>query len=179
MELLAEHQLQKTERPVGIPPGTDTSNPEIDPNNPPEWFLKYQQEKQRRESEVEALLGEATYREWTSFHQTAGVRHEVAVIESALEASDDPLRADQRRALVNLIAEEGRSQSADNSEAQSDSIFGTRNEHDRLPMLEDNVKQVARSNERLRQSRLATFLSASWIFTRLRSIESLRCIFGN
>jgi len=148
MELLAEHQLQWTEQPVGIPPGTDRLHPDINLNNPPEWFVKLQREKERRQAEIAALLGDAKYREWNAFYETASARQEVAQLERALEGSENPLHADQQTALIEAIADEWRKEASD-PRSESDATAS-----------EDEIEILAELNERLHQA-AARSLSAS------------------
>lgn len=151
MELLADHQLQWTERPVGIPQDTDRGNPRIDPNSPPVWLVKQRQEQQRRQAEIEALLGDAKYREWTELNRTRGARAEVSQLERAMDASGEPLTVERRQMLIKLFVEEEGRQATESLKASSSSPLGPGNEANHLTMLQANVERVARSNERLRK----------------------------
>lgn len=156
MELLAEHRVQSLERPSGIPSGDDGR---IDPLNPPGWLVNQRADEQRRQADIRGLLGEAKYAEWTTFRETAAARREVAFLERTFELSGDPLRSDQREALTKLITGEERRQVSEANKAQSTSIFGPQGGIEHVAMLEDNVKRIERSNERLRRI-AGSYLSA-------------------
>ena len=160
MKLLAQHQLEGAEQPLGIPEGTSRYDPRIDLNNPPVWFARLRAREQRQQAEVEALLGPTKHREWIEFYETKFARYEVGLLEKEVERLGDPLRADQRKALVDLITEAERRQESAYSRLSPSSPFRAGTPDDHLATLEADAERIAKSTERLRQ------LAASYLTPR-------------
>jgi hypothetical protein len=165
-QLLAEHSLQWMDESERRVIENRRAEPRVDPNTPSIAAMNAQSREQRRQAEIEGLLGADKYREWIEFDRTRSARNEVAMIAGVFEGSGEQLRADQRKALVKAVADElTRTKSADGGAARRG--FGrpavsSENTDDNLranlAVLKRNLSSIEESNERLRRA-AASFLS--------------------
>jgi hypothetical protein len=166
LALLAEHTLERVERPSGRPRDGTEFDAAADPANPPRWRVKEQLNEQRQQAEIEAAIGTEKYREWREFYESKPARYQVALLEKEVETIGEPLRPDQRRNLVNLITDEARLQPAK-------TIRGPGVPEPHLATLEAEAARIEASNERLLQL-AASYLAPKQLEFLQRSLDRKR-----
>lgn len=101
INLLAEHQLESEENPPFVQEGEF----EWTVNNEPEWVRKAQTEELRQDREIEVLLGEEKFQEWTAYKESAFARILVKQLQTMLDGTAYSLSDEQVLPLVGSIAE--------------------------------------------------------------------------
>ncbi len=119
------------------------------------------QQKNDRDKQMAALLGDAKVQEWKDYESSLGARSQVRELKTILEGSGMPLRDDQTQSLVNaLVAEQNRypaqQTSAPNNGGGSP---GTFDPTQRAAMLEQNIARLEQQNQRTHDA-LAPYLTS-------------------
>lgn len=148
VNLLAEHQLWAEENPPHVPEG----ELEWDVNNKPEWVRKMEGEQRRRDKEIAELLGEAKFRAWKDYGDSANARTLVRQLRAMLDGTSDSLREDQMPPLVKAVAEAQHRFGAESGNDASTGLERFAKYHERLreaavPYL--STEQLARFDQML------------------------------
>jgi hypothetical protein len=148
VELLAQHQLEQVEH--GTTAARDAQSDGVhDDGGASLADIQRQQREQRQAAEIETLLGTAKYQDWTNFHQTKLARYQVTLLEKSAESVGEPLRPEQRTALVGLLTDVPNDAAAANSGGGARKLETSPRQH--LAALEHEVDQVSRANRYLQQ----------------------------
>jgi hypothetical protein len=154
MTLLAEHNLRSIEGFFGPPEVPATTR--IKDQSASQ--MRRQVRQQSKEAEIQAVLGER-YADWKQFHKSIGVRREVDLLDGALAASGEPLREEQKHALIGVLMQEEQRLSTEGPEHPLSSWAKPRTE-DHMDMLRASVERVAAYNDRVRRAASAHLNSA-------------------
>ena len=145
-ELLAEQQLRRMEQdPVVM--STDGSPP--DPDRVREYHRRNEEIQRKNESEIAALLG-PKYSEWQTYQQSSWSRMQVMRLRENLAGSEEPLRTEQIKPLVEALARE-------QQQVQKNAMAETRpynqlDQASRLRLHEEWLERTAQTNERIRNA---------------------------
>jgi len=101
-DLLAEQQIRSMEHP---PAFMSTNSGKPDQAAIREQQRYYQEVQRKNEAEIRAALG-SKYSEWQDYQKSMGARSQVMRLRESLSLSDEPLRQDQLKPLVQAIARE-------------------------------------------------------------------------
>jgi len=103
LDVLAEQQLRNMEqRPVMM--GMDGTPP--DPNTLREQQLRFEEMRRKNDAELAQVLGAAKFAEWQDYQNNQWSRSQVMRLREGLALSDEPLRQDQVKPLVQAMARE-------------------------------------------------------------------------
>ncbi len=95
IDLISDQQLAMTTQSVQLPP-TNTTN----------MRERWEQLQREQQNQIVDLIGPAKAEEFRKYQETMPARGEVEMIARQLEGSDAPLKDDQRKQLIAVIAEE-------------------------------------------------------------------------
>jgi hypothetical protein len=146
VDVLAEQQLRAMEqRPVMMP---------MEGSQPDQAAIREQQrvfEENRRKNEAElaAVLG-PKYSEWQEYQQSMWSRSQVMRLRETLSGTDEPLRQDQIKPLVQAMAREQQQMQTNTARAQYPNGFSTPDAQ--MRMQEEWLERTAQSHERIRNS---------------------------
>ncbi len=144
LDLLAEHSLRNME--YARPPfGPDDSG--LDRAALREQQRIMQEQRQRNEDEIAALLG-PRYRDWQEYQQNGWSRGQVTRLRHTLALSTDPLRPEQIKPLVDAIAREQRQLGS--PAAMPGMTNGRPTPEMQARWVEDMVERTRQSHERIR-----------------------------
>lgn len=154
-DLIAEQQMRQMEnQPVfaasGGPP---------DPAQMQEYRQRAQEIQRKNDSEIAALLG-PKYAEWQSYQQNSGARMQVMQLRQALATSDEPLRPDQVKPLVDAVAQEQKRVEQDARAQMQPYAYRQMDSASRLRMQEEWLERRQQTNERIRDA-VSSLLSPS------------------
>lgn len=105
IDLLTEQAVRSMEQPRPMLSPRSAMSPD-DPSVL-EMQRAMQEQRQRNETEIAALLG-PKYRDWQEYQQNGWSRSQVTRLRHSLALTDEPLRPDQLKPLVEAIAREQR-----------------------------------------------------------------------
>lgn len=145
-DLLADQQVRRMEDAPSFIQADGSPNDQVKVR---EYQERQQQIQSKNEQEIASLLG-PNYSDWQSYQQNAWSRSTVMNLKQNLASSNEPLRADQIKPLVDAIARE-----------QQRILQPTRNQvwnpqqmdsAARVRMQEEFLERTAQSNERVRNA---------------------------
>jgi len=146
-EVLAEQQLRAMEHR----PAIANVNGTPDPAAMRDQQRYFQEVQQKNEAELKAALG-SKYDAWQEYQQSTGARWQVMQLRESLALSDEPLREDQLKPLVQAIAREQQQQQPMRGMAAR---FGSPRRFDmdeQLRMQEEHLERTKQSHERVRSA---------------------------
>lgn len=149
LDVLAEQQVRSMEqqRPFMVPP--DGSPP--DEAAIREHHRALQEIQRKNDAELAAAMG-SKYRDWQEYQQTMGARQQVMRLRETLAGSDEPIRQDQVKPLVQAMARE-QQLSQHQAPAIRRSIPGTQVSTDEtLRMQEEWLERTTQTHQRVRDS---------------------------
>jgi hypothetical protein len=149
LDVLAEQQVRSMEqqRPFLAPP--DGSPP--DEAAIREHHRALQEIQRKNEAELSAAMG-SKYRDWQQYQQTMGARQQVMRLRETLAGSNEPIRQDQIKPLVQAMARE-QQLSQQQVPAIRRSIPGTQvSTDDTLRMQEEWLERTTQTHQRVRDS---------------------------
>jgi hypothetical protein len=149
LDVLAEQQVRSMEqqRPFMVPP--DGSPP--DEAAIREHHRALQEIQRKNDAELAAAMG-SKYRDWQEYQQTMGARQQVMRLRETLAGSDEPIRQDQVKPLVQAMARE-QQLSQHQAPAIRRSIPGTQvSTDDTLRMQEEWLERTTQTHQRVRDS---------------------------
>ena len=155
-DLIAEQQMRQMENaPVfesapGVPP---------DQAKLREYQQRAEEIQRKNESEIAAMLG-SKYSEWQSYQQNSGARMQVTRLRQALATSDEPLRPDQVKPLVDAVAQQQKQVEQETRLQMQPQAFRQMDSASRIRMQEEWLERHAQSNERIRDA-VSSLLSPS------------------
>jgi len=102
LDVLAEQSIRGMEQPPPFGPmdGTQPTEAEIR-----ERQRAFEEQHRRNEQEIAAVLG-SRYSDWQEYQKNGWSRSQVTQLRQTLSSTDEPLRQDQIKPLVNAIARE-------------------------------------------------------------------------
>jgi hypothetical protein len=147
LDVLAEHQLRSMEqRPI---------MPVMDGSQPDEATIREQQRvfeetKRKNDAEIAAALG-PKYSEWQGYQQSMWSRSQVMRLRETLAGTEEPLRQDQVKPLVQALAREQQQMQTNTMRSQIPP-GGRMTQETQLRMQEEWLERTAQSHERIRNS---------------------------
>jgi hypothetical protein len=146
LDVLAEQQLRSMEqRPLMAP--MDGSPP--DQAAMSEQQRNFAEMKRRNDAELAAVLG-PKYSEWQDYQQNTWSRSQVTRLRESLAGSDEPLRQDQLKPLVQAMARE--QQQIQQSSMRARYPVGFTGPEAQMRMQEEWLERTAQSHERIRNA---------------------------
>jgi hypothetical protein len=118
----------------------------------------FEEQRKQNEAEIAALLG-PKYTEWQQYQQDGWARAQVSNLRQALALSDEPLRTEQVKQLVDVIARE-QQQLAPRAQGSSMGATGRPTAEMMARWTEERIEQTKQAHERIRLA-ASSFLSAS------------------
>lgn len=141
LDVLAEQSLRSMEERPMLPnfDGTPPTEAEIQ-----ERRRAFEEQRRKNEAEIAAVLG-PKYNEWEQYQQAGWARSQVAQLRQSLAVTDEPLRPDQVKPLVDAIAREQK-------QVLSTRMTPTTSNDPmaRVRMAEEWLERTAQSHERIR-----------------------------
>jgi hypothetical protein len=145
MDVLAEQQVRSMEqRPFFAMDGTQPDQAAIR-----EQQRVFEETRRKNEAELATALG-PKYGEWQEYQQNMWSRSQVMRLKETLAASDEPLRQDQIKPLVQALAREQQQMQMSSMRGQQ---YGTKpSPENQLRMQEEWLERTAQSHERVRNA---------------------------
>jgi hypothetical protein len=146
LDVLAEQQLRSMEQRPLMPP--------MDGSAPDQAAMREQQRyfaemKRKNDAELAAALG-PKYSEWQEYQQNTWSRSQVTRLRESLAGSDEPLRQDQLKPLVQAMARE--QQQIQMNSMRSQYPAGVAGPEAQMHMQEEWLERTAQSHERIRNA---------------------------
>jgi hypothetical protein len=146
MDVLAEQQVRSMEqRPHFGMDGTQPDQAAIR-----EQQRVFEETRRKNETELAAALG-SKYGEWQEYQQSMWSRSQVMRLKETLAGSDEPLRQDQVKPLVQALARE-QQQMQTNGMRGGQYARGPSTPENQLRMQEEWLERTAQSHERVRNA---------------------------
>ena len=145
MDVLAEQQVRSMEQRPHF--GMDGSQP--DQAAIREQQRVFEETRRKNESELASALG-SKYGEWQEYQQSMWSRSQVMRLKETLSGSDDPLRQDQIKPLVQALAREQQQMQTNSMRGQN--ANGYARPENQLRMQEEWLERTAQSHERVRNA---------------------------
>lgn len=147
LDVLAEQQIRNMEgRPMFADvDGTPPSEAELH-----ERRRHFEEQRRKNEAEIAAVLG-PKYGEWQEYQQNGWSRAQVMNLRQALSSTNEPLRQDQVKPLVEAIAREQKQMQMQTWSMRS--VTATQGRPDaqtQARMAEEFLERTAQSHERIR-----------------------------
>jgi hypothetical protein len=147
LDVLAEQQLRSMEQQRPFLPPADGSPPDQAAMREQQRY--FAELKRKNDAELAAALG-PKYSEWQDYQQNTWSRSQVMRLRESLAGSDEPLRQDQLKPLVQAIAREQQQMQMSSMRAQYPS--GSAGPEAQLRMQEEWLERTAQSHERIRNA---------------------------
>jgi hypothetical protein len=145
MDVIAEQQVRSMEqRPHFGMDGTQPDQAAIR-----EQQRVFEETRRKNEAELAAALG-PKYGEWQEYQQSMWSRSQVMRLKETLAGSDEPLRQDQIKPLVQALAREQQQMQTNSVRAQYPN--GSSTPDAQLRMQEEWLERTAQSHERVRNA---------------------------
>jgi hypothetical protein len=147
LDVLAEQQLRSMEQQRPFMPSTDGSPPDQAAMREQQRY--FAEMKRKNDAELAAALG-PKYSEWQEYQQNMWSRSQVSRLRETLAGSDEPLRQDQLKPLVQAMAREQQQMQVSTMRAQYPTGFA--GPEAQMRMQEEWLERTAQSQERIRNA---------------------------
>jgi hypothetical protein len=149
LDILADQAIRVMEQPPMLPP-TDGEPP--DQNAVLEQQRRFQEQRRVTEAEIAAALG-PKYNQWQEYQNNGWARSQVMQLRQTLSGTDEPIRLDQVKPLVEAIAREQPQMNRDLQALQTQAVQGRAfDAQSQVRMAEEWLERTAQSQQRIRDA---------------------------